>query len=70
MVPWLQYHRYMALEANDWFNNNAGVPRPPLIRNQFGGNVGGPIIKDKLFFFFDYNARRTRFRTWSIARFH
>src|ERR1051326_5869666 len=54
----VEYHRDAALEANDWFNNNAGVPRPPLIRNQFGGNVGGPIIKDKLFFFFDYNARR------------
>ena len=54
----VEYHRDTDLEANDWFNNNAGVPRPPLIRNQFGGNVGGPIIKDKLFFFFDYNGRR------------
>ncbi len=34
------------------------MPRPPLIRNQFGGNIGGPIIKNKLFFFFDFNARR------------
>jgi len=54
----VEYHRDTALEANDWFNNNAGVPRPPLIRNQFGGSVGGPILKDKLFFFFDYNGRR------------
>jgi len=54
----VEYHRDTDLEANDWFNNNAGVPRPPLIRNQFGGNIGGPIIKDKLFFFFDYNGRR------------
>ena len=54
----VEYHRDTDLEANDWFNNNSGVPRPPLIRNQFGGNVGGPIIKDKLFFFFDYNGRR------------
>ena len=54
----VEYHRDTDLEANDWFNNNAGVPRPPLIRNQFGGNIGGPIIKNKLFFFFDYNARR------------
>ena len=34
------------------------MPRPPLIRNQFGGNLGGPLWKDKAFFFFDYNGRR------------
>jgi hypothetical protein len=55
----VEYHRDTDLEANDWFNNNTGTtPRPPLIRNQFGGNIGGPILKDKLFFFFDYNGRR------------
>ena len=54
----VEYHRDTDLEANDWFNNNSGVSRPPLIRNQFGGNLGGPILKDKLFFFFDYNGRR------------
>jgi hypothetical protein len=54
----VEYHRDTDLEANDWFNNNTDTPRPPLIRNQFGGNLGGPIWKDKLFFFFDYNGRR------------
>ena len=54
----VEYHRDTDLEANDWFNNNYGVGRPPLIRNQFGGNFGGPIKRDKLFFFFDYNGRR------------
>ncbi|MGD0520420.1 MAG: carboxypeptidase-like regulatory domain-containing protein [Terracidiphilus sp.] len=54
----VEYHRDTDTEANDWFNNNAGVGRPPLVRNQFGGNVGGPIMKNKAFFFFDYNARR------------
>jgi hypothetical protein len=53
-----EYHRDTDLEANEWFNNFEGVPRSPLIRNQFGGNVGGPIWKDKVFFFFDYNGRR------------
>jgi hypothetical protein len=53
-----EYHRDTDTEANYWFFNNAGVPRPPLIRNQFGGNVGGPIKHDKAFFFFEYNGRR------------
>lgn len=53
-----EYHRDTDMEANDWFNNNAGVPRSPLIRNQFGGSIGGPIKRDKLFFFFNYEGRR------------
>ncbi len=39
------------LNANSWFNNDVGIPRGILIINDFGGNVGGPILKDKLFFF-------------------
>ena len=54
----VEYHRDTDLEANDWFNNDTGQSRPPLIRNQFGGNLGGPAKHDKLFFFFDYNGRR------------
>ncbi|MFZ1941663.1 MAG: TonB-dependent receptor [Terracidiphilus sp.] len=53
-----EYHRDTDLEANDWFNNNSGVGRPPLVRNQFGGNIGGPIWRNKAFFFFDYDGRR------------
>lgn len=53
-----EYHRDTDLEANSWFNNNSGVGRAPLIRNQFGGGVGGPILRDRAFFYFDYNARR------------
>jgi len=53
-----EYHRNTITEANDFFNNKTGVPRPALIRNQFGGGVGGPVKHDKLFFFFDYDGRR------------
>jgi hypothetical protein len=53
-----EYNRNTLLEANDWFNNRDGIPRAPLVRNQFGGSIGGPIKKDKVFFFFDYEGLR------------
>lgn len=55
-----EYHRDPSLVANSWFSNNASpaIPRNHLIQNQFGGNLGGPILKNKLFFFFDYNNSR------------
>ncbi|MGD0646522.1 MAG: carboxypeptidase-like regulatory domain-containing protein [Acidobacteriaceae bacterium] len=49
-----EYHRDTSTASNTYFNNNVGLARTPLIRNQFGGNVGGPILRDKLFFFFDF----------------
>jgi hypothetical protein len=52
------YHRDVSTVANDWFNNNAGVARPNLIRNQFGGNIGGPVWRNRLFFFFNYYGQR------------
>jgi hypothetical protein len=51
-------HRNTIFTANDFFNNRAGVPRPKLIRNTFGGSVSGPAIKDKFFFFYSYEGRR------------
>lgn len=43
-----------ALNANNYFLNQSGTPRPFVNANQFAGSVGGPIQKDKSFFFFDY----------------
>lgn len=51
-------HRNTIFSANDWFNNNNGIPRPKLIRNTFGGMFSGPIIKNKLFFMYSYEGRR------------
>jgi len=55
-----EYHRDPSLVANSWFSNNSNpvVPRNHLIQNQFGGDIGGPIKKDKAFFFFDFNDSR------------
>jgi len=46
------------LNANRWENNLADVSRPPLHQNQFGGSAGGPILKNKLFIFGDYQGTR------------
>jgi len=53
-----EFHRNTIFTANDFFNKLSGVDRPTLIRNLFGGTLGGPIVKDKLFFFYSYEARR------------
>ena len=42
-------------DANNWFNDQAGIPIPPVHRNDFGGTIGGPILKNKTFFFFDWD---------------
>ncbi len=52
------YNRNNYFSANDWFSNQAGVPRTFLNQNQFGGSLGGPIRKDKLFFYFNYESVR------------
>jgi hypothetical protein len=56
-----EYYRTKGFEANDFFNKFVSGPpvgRQDLVRNQFGASLGGPVFKDKLFFFFDYNGRR------------
>jgi len=53
-----EFLRNEVLDANNFFNNAFGISRPPYKRNEFGGTLGGPIIKGKTFFFVDYQGRR------------
>jgi hypothetical protein len=63
-----EFLRNKVLNANDFFANENGIQRPPFTQNQFGANVGGPVFKDKLFFFSAYDGFRLRkgslFQTW------
>jgi hypothetical protein len=60
-------HRNTVTTANDFFNNAAGVERPQLLRNIFGGSVAGPIKKDRAFFFVNYEGFREATAT-SVVR--
>src|SRR6266702_3697855 len=54
------YFRNDVLDANDWFANSKGLPKPQERQNDFGGTLSGPVIKDKTFFFFSYEGFRLR----------
>ena len=54
------YLRNDVLDANDWFANFAGLRKPEERQNDFGGTFSGPIVKDRTFFFFSYEALRLR----------
>lgn len=53
-----EYLRNRIFDANDFFSNRAGLAKPEDIQNQFGGNLGAPIVKNKLFGFFNYEGTR------------
>jgi hypothetical protein len=70
-----EYNRNTAAVANDWFNKQAelaeGLPNRPgqLIRNTFGGTLGGAILKNRLFYFVNYEGQRTAENqqlTWTV----
>lgn len=53
-----EFFRNDKLDAADWFENNNGIAKGELRLNQFGASIGGPIIKNKIFFFGDYEGLR------------
>ena len=53
-----EYYQAGGWNADPWFIKAVGLPTPPLHRNVFGGMIGGPVKKDKLFFFTSYQAQR------------
>jgi outer membrane receptor protein involved in Fe transport len=54
------YFRNEALDANDWFADNSGLPKPPERQNDFGGTFSGPLLKGRTFFFFSYEGQRLK----------
>ncbi|MBK8316028.1 MAG: carboxypeptidase regulatory-like domain-containing protein [Acidobacteria bacterium] len=58
------WYRGSSMAANEWENNLNGVAKPFLLQNQYGGSIGGPILKNRTFFFFNFQGQRqTRFNT-------
>jgi hypothetical protein len=55
-----EYVRNNYFDANDFFSDRNKLRKPENNQNQFGGNMGGPILKNRLFFFFDYEGTRIK----------
>lgn len=62
-----EFHRDSALDANGFFANRAGLAKPDFQRNQFGGVAGGPIRKDRTFFFAAYEGLRQNYPVTLIS---
>ena len=68
------YFRNDVLDANDWFADRAGQPKPPERQNDFGGTLGGPVVipglyngRDRTFFFFSYEGLRLRLPQFNLT---
>ena len=58
-----EFNRDAKYAANSFFNNASNVAKPDLSRHQFGGRIGGPIMRNKMFFFFNYEGFRQTTQT-------
>ena len=63
-----EFFRNNAMDAANFFSNATGQPKNPLQYNQFGGSVGGPIRRDKTFFFADYQGTITHSSSPMVTR--
>lgn len=61
------YFRNSVLDANDWFADEQGLSKPEERQNDFGGTIGGPILKDRAFFFVSYEGQRLRLPQVSVT---
>lgn len=61
------FERHSNLDANSYFNKRSGLKLPSFARHQFGGNLGGPLWRDKIFFFVDYEGLRQGFPNTVIS---
>jgi hypothetical protein len=55
-----EYFRHDAMNANDWFANSRGLEKPKMRQHLFGAVLGGPVIRDRVFFFASYEGLRLR----------
>src|SRR5215204_3701779 len=55
-----EYFRGGALDANDWFANSRGLARPAILQHDFGATLGGPVVRNRAFFFASYEGMRLR----------
>jgi hypothetical protein len=62
-----EFHRNDNLDAANFFSNKSGAPKPFRLRNQFGGSLGGPIVRNKTFIFGNYEGLRDRAGTVRLS---